>query len=50
MTGGQSLGSLFEGLAGLDVLTTIDRAQSYNDAHAHVWAPFVVVGEPTKEK
>jgi len=30
------------------MLTMIDNAQSDDDAHPRVWAPFVVVGEPAK--
>jgi CHAT domain-containing protein len=32
------------------MLSMIDNAQSDDDAHPRIWAPFVVVGEPAKEK
>jgi CHAT domain-containing protein len=32
------------------ILAMIDNAQSDEDAHPRSWAPFVVVGEPAKEK
>jgi CHAT domain-containing protein len=32
------------------MLSLIDNAQSDDDAHPRIWAPFVVVGEPVKEK
>jgi CHAT domain-containing protein len=32
------------------MLSLIDNAQSDDDAHPRIWAPFVVVGEPAKEK
>jgi CHAT domain-containing protein len=31
-------------------LNMLDRAKNDEDAHPRVWAPFVVVGEPVKQK
>jgi CHAT domain-containing protein len=30
------------------MLAMLDNAQSEEDAHPRIWAPFVVVGEPAK--
>jgi CHAT domain-containing protein len=32
------------------MLSMIDNAQSDDDAHPRIWAPFVVVGEPVKAR
>jgi CHAT domain-containing protein len=32
------------------MLSMIENAQSDDDLHPRVWAPFVIVGEPAKEK